>query len=488
MAFAPDIIKGVDALLNSERALLRVVSKAGKSKSKALLTFAAKENAATLPGKSGIVQYRVKPDITMPIRPDTMHLNNPEFPIKADLLKSKDELQLAELGNVSLRLSKQYKAAETAARNEIAEIFPGFEISLRPKSANSVYSKLERMIIKGNKTVKTDEEARQIIQDAIGGRVYLKDLTPKDVADTLNSIKIEGKPLTRAEKTLVQRLFNNEKLTQTELETAEILAKPIKSALAEKHSEPAFRHFMISGLKDALDRNITTLEKLKQSGIRKDLLQELKSNPNIRPLRMTEINNYKGVNGISYFSDRQIREFEKLQLATGERFDIITCSEKIDLSKYGLAGLPKEAKDAIKSTGYTTGQINVTLKDGTLAEIQVRGSGSFGDYQHIEYDALQEKNTLGKVFTSFRNAMKKLTKQELDEYNSTYISKNFDYYRNPELGIKSSKPTLPSKFDPILSDENMKRLYKLDEIEQAQKMKTFVPHIEYEAQSKTFVI
>ncbi len=165
-----------------------------------------------------------------------------------------------------------------------------------------------------------------------------------------------------------------------------------------------FRRFILGGLRDALDRNVTTIEKLEQAGISKDLIKELQTNPKIKPVRMTEINNYKGIDGVSYFSDRQIRQFERLQMATGERFDIITCSENIDLAKYGLEGLSKNAQDAIKPSGYTTAQVNVTLKDGSFAEIQIRGSGPFGEYEHLKYDSVLDKNTLGEIFQPYKKS------------------------------------------------------------------------------------
>lgn len=439
---------------------------------KALLGFKKSTNE--------IAQYRIKPDITMPVRPETMNAKNPTITITGNALKTENELQLAELGNVSLRLAQKYKNAEASATKEIKEIFEGFEVSVRSKGANSVFSKLKKMAIKGNKTIKTDEDARQIIQDAIGGRIHLKDLTAKDVADTINTIKIDGKALTSSEKELVHKLFNNEKLTEVERITAEKLAKPIKFALAEKHSEPAFRKFMLSGIKDALNRKVTTFEELEQAGIRKDILQELKTNPNIKPLQLTEINNYKGINGIAYFSDNQIRQFERLQLATGEKMDIITCSENIDLAKYGLEGLSKSAKEAIKPSGYTTGQINVKLSDGTLAEIQVRGSGQFGEYEHFKYDSTQGKNTLSKVLDIYKAAVKKLKGDDAKEYDN-YISKFYDYYRAPELGLQMPRPKLAKQFDSVLSEESMKELYYLDKAYQAEQMKNFVPHIEYAA-------
>lgn len=482
MGLSVTFIKNV---ISSSKKLIYAPAKFNKPTKEAILSFKTNpKQTAILTNANGVVNYRIKPDITIPIRPETLKNTKPSTAIKWDLLEAKDQKQLGELGNVSMRLAEKYKNAETRATAEIKEIFgDGFEnISIRAKGANSVFSKLERMGKKGKLTYKTDEDAQKVIQDAIGGRIILKDLTGKDVAETINNVKINGKALTIEEKNLVNKLLKNENLNATEKVKAEELAKPVKLALAERHSEPAFRKFMLSGLKDALNRKVTTFEKLEKAGIRKDLLEELKTNPNIKPLHMTEVNNYKGMNGISYFSDNQIQQFERLQLATGEKIDMITCSESIDLAKYGLENLPKSAKDAIKPSGYTTGQINVKLSDGTLAEIQVRGTGPFGEYEHFNYDAKQGKNTLSKVLDGYKKAVQNLLKNKSDakEYDE-YISKFYDYYRNPELGIKSNRPKLAEKFDKILSEENMQELYKLDKAEQARKMENFKPHIEYAA-------
>lgn len=475
-------VKLIKSAISSGKQLIQYPTKYSKQTKEAILTLKKNSQQASMLRKSkGIASYRVKPDITIPIRIKTLKNSSPATTIKWDLLAAKDEIQLAELGNVSMRLADKYKLAEVNAIKEIHQVFgKDFEaISIRAKGANSVFSKLERMSKKGKLNFKTDEEAEKVIQDAIGGRIILKDLTSKDVAETINNVKIDGKLLTAREKELVNKLLKNEPIETSEKLLAETLAKPVKLALAERHSEPAFRKFMLSGLKDALNRKVTTFEKLEQSGIRKDLLEELKTNPNIKPLRMTEVNNYKGINGIAYFSDNQISQFERLQLATGEKIDMITCSESIDLAKYGIENLPKSAKDAIKPSGYTTGQINVKLSDGTLAEIQVRGSGPFGEYEHFRYDAIQGKNTLSKILDGYKQAVQSLAKNEKDakEYDD-YISKFYDYYRKPELGIATDRPKLAEKFDKILSEENMQRLYKLDKKEEELKMKTFKPHFE----------
>src|SRR5574344_695997 len=134
----------------------------------------------------------------------------------------------------------------------------------------------------------------------------------------------------------------------------------------------------------------------------------------------------------------------------------------------------------------TTAQVNMILSDGNLAEIQIRGEGPFGEYEHLAYDSKKGKNTLGEVFQGYKKEVQGLKDKEYDRYNDNYISPCYDYYRDAELGIISTKPKLPSEFNPILSEENMQRLHLANEKDQAEKMKTFVPHIEY-SKTKTFL-
>lgn len=481
MASTDRLISSIMSALRSRAVSKSATVPIAGAKTKTFLTFGKAEakNIST----SGIRQYRIKPDITFPVNTETLHLSNPVLEISG---KTLDNLQAAELGNVSLRLARRYQKSLPEAEKHIKAVFEGFDVSVRAKGANSVYSKLERNIIKKGKKVTTDKDASEIIQDAIGGRIQLANLTKQDVLETINTIKIDGKALTAQEKSLVQRLFNNEALTKKELEIANKLAHPVKCALAERQSEPVVRKFLLAGMKDALDRNVTTLEKLEQSGISKDLIHELRTNPNIKPMKIGDVENYKGADGIAYFSDRQIRQFERLQLATGEKHDIISCSENIDLSKYGLEGLSPSAKDAIKQSGYTTGQINVTLPDRTYAEIQIRGSGMFGEYEHLKYDAGLSKNTLGSVFNEYVDKVQALTKLEKPLYDK-YAGDVYNYYRNTELGIVSKKPQLPQGFSEKLSEDNMRRLYELNKVQEAEKMKTFVPHIE-NANGSEFIV
>lgn len=487
MNLIPKIYQGVKGAKSFIRSGFMKKKPPVAAPNEAMLRFKGIEQAVGDFGHMNLAQFRVKPDITIPVNTKTLHLSNPAIELRPELLKCGNVFQCSELGNVATRLAKQYETAFPAAEKEIKEVFEGFNVSVRAKGANSVYSKLERVIIKSGKPVKTDEQARHIILDAIGGRIQLPDLTQKDVIRTLQNIKIDGKGLSNREQRAVLRLFRGQKLSQKELAIANKYAKPVKLALAEQQSEPVVRRFLLAGLKDALDRKVTTIEKLEKSGIRKDLIAELKSNPNIKPMKMTEINNYKGPDGIAYFSDRQIREFEKFQLATGQKIDIITCSENIDLAKYGIENLSKSAQDAIKKSGYTTGQINVVLKDGTFAEIQVRGTGPFGEYEHIKYDSVLGKNTLGEIYQPYSKEVQAVGKANQMPFYDSYVSGTYDYYRNRELMVRTPKPQLPKDFNPILSEESMRNLHELDKLDQAEKMKTFIPHIE-DKTGKTFLV
>ena len=219
------------------------------------------------------------------------------------------------------------------------------------------------------------------------------------------------------------------------------------------------------------------MDKADENGFDDEFLKHL-NDPEIKPLQLTRICNYKGLDGIPYYSDAQMMKIEKLSLATGENITIQHCSSEIDLVKYGTKNLNKSEKSAIKGSGYVTTQMNVTLPDGTLAEVQFRGSNLFAEYEHIAYDSRQLKNTLGKTFDEYKKAIKSLSDDDYKVYN-TYLRKCYNYYRNKELGIIAGpKPILPEKFSKILSQESMENLYKLNHEKTQVAMQTFKPHLE----------
>ena len=423
--------------------------------------------------------FRIKPEITMPVKPSTLKNTGLTKIINADTLKSTD-IQ-GELGNVAIRqadnLRKKTKYAKKLADDIFGDISEVKTSSVRTKDANSIYSKYEKNIQDG-KVVTCEEDAHKFITDAVGMRFQLKNLTIDDAMQAVKHAEIGGKKLTTSEQRLVRRLFRNDPtLTTSEIEKAEELAKPVKMLLAEKQSQPLFDRMLLCNIKSALERKVTTIDKLKKCGFSEEFLAKL-NDPQIKPLQLTRICNYKGLDGIPYYSDNQMMKIENLMLATGEDITIQHCSSAINLSKYNLTELTKNQKSAIKASGYTTTQMNVTLPDGTLAEVQFRGSNLFAEYEHIAYDSRQAKNTLGKTFDGYKDAIKSLKDSQFKEYNA-YLRRCYNYYRNKELGIAvGAKPKLPEGFPKILSQESMENLYRLNHENTKLAMQTFTPHLE----------
>ncbi len=424
--------------------------------------------------------FRIKPEIIMPVKTATLKNKGLTHIIDADALKAVDVQ--GELGNVAIRhadhLKKKTKYAKQLADDIFGDISEVKTHSVRTKDANSIYSKYEKNITDG-KIVTCEEDAHKFITDAVGMRFQLKDLT---LDDAMQAIKKATKPnmqkLTTSEQRLVRRLFRNDPtLTASEIEKAEELAKPVKMYLAEQQTKPLFDRMLLCNIKSALQRKVTTIEKLKKCGFDDEFLKQL-DNPQIKPLRITRICNYKGLDGIPYYSDNQMMKIENYMLATGEDITVQHCPSAINLKKYNFNDLTKNQKSAIKDSGYTTTQMNVTLPDGTLAEVQFRGSNLFAEYEHIAYDSRQGKNTLGKTFGAYKDAIKSLKENQYNEYNA-YLRKCYNYYRNKELGIVvGAKPKLPSGFPKILSQESMESLYRLNHENTQLAMQTFVPHLE----------
>ena len=430
--------------------------------------------------KSKAAVFRIKPEIVMPVEVSTLGKKGLAKIIDKEALKAVDVQ--GELGNIAIRqadhLKKKIKYAKKLANDIFGDISEVKTHSVRTKDANSIYSKYEKNINDG-KIVKCEEDAHEFITDAVGMRFQMKDLTIDDAMQAVKKATINGKNLTTSEQRLVKRLFRNDPtLTASEIEKADELAKPVKMLLAEQQTNPVFERMLLCNIKSALERKITTIEKLKKCGFDDEFLKHL-DDPQIIPLRLTRrISNYKGLDGIPYYSDNQMMKLENYILATGDNVKIQHCLSEINLNKYNLDELTKSQKSAIKDSGYVTTQMNVILPDGTLAEAQFRGSNLFAEYEHIAYDSRQAKNTLGEVFNEYQDAIKSLKESQYEEYN-TYLRKCYNYYRNKELGIMvGAKPKLPEGFPKILSQESMENLYKQNHEVTQNAMQTFRPHLE----------
>lgn len=420
------------------------------------------------------IEYQIKPDITMPISPSTLKRTKPVIRIRKNVVTGViDDAAKAEMGNVSVRLAKTFKGKLRAAEKEIKAVFKGFDVEVRAKGANSVYSKLEKNVLKEGKVIRSDTGASKLIGDAIGGRITMPNLTFMDITDTLRTIKIGSRSLSIREQNILSRYFRGEKLKPDELKIAQEYARPVKLALAERQSNPVVRQITLSSLKGAIEDGTTTIAKLEKNPmISPDIIQELKTNSNITPLRITELENYSGIDGIPYFTDRQIIQIRDVQMAAGRSIEIKSIPE----AKRSSKSLTPLEEQALKKSGYTTAQFNAVLKDGSLAEIQVRGKAPFAEVEHIAYDSTQEKNTLSHIFDEYKSKVKDLKPEDVKAY-CRYRSECYNYYRNMELGIVSPKPELPANLDKILSEESMISLHAVDAAQEAAKMENFVPHI-----------
>jgi hypothetical protein len=401
-------------------------------------------------------QLKLSSEFGVPINPLTLNKTKPSMTITKDLLENNKEAQ-GELGNMALRLSEKYQKSLNKAQEEMSKVFTDFKVSARAKGANSVYSKLERNITKKGVNISTDAQAMKCIEDGIGGRIQMPSLKEADVNEVLHTMKFNGKTFTEDEINIIKKSFSGGNLTAEEAKFANSCQRNVRLALAERQSAPVVKQMMTSAWKHALDKKLVTIEELEKRGISSDIIKELKSGKEIQPLRIKEINNYSGKDGIPYFSDAQIFQIQEYQAITKEPIDIISVPE---LKRSYPESLLKNEQKAIKASGYTTAQFNTVLDDGTVAEIQIRGSESFAEYQHPAYDALQEKHTLSSTFNDYIKKVKAMSKDEYKEYDK-YFNKCFNRERDIELGLGyREKPKLPDGFDEILNQDSMKNLHE----------------------------
>ena len=445
----------------------------GKAAQKTVLSFAKTAEADF----TKVVRYRVSPDITVPVRPAKFHATKPSFAIDSKAL-AENPLAEGELGNMAIRINEQAVKDEPAFRKYLEEMFPGLTIETRAKGVSSNYSKLKKVINKQGKILKSDKDGLKIITDSIAGRVHPKDFTRKDLIRALRDVEIDGKPLSRKEKRFVLRALNGDKsLSPTQQKISNKLMRPVLLKVAEKQSEPVFNTIMLGMMKDALNRNVTTIDKLAKEGVSPKLLAELEKNPAIKPIKVTRFCNYRGPDGIPVFSDRQIREIEKMQLATGEKFSITTCASEKDLVKYNIDNLTDVEASAIKQYGYTRAQMNIELPDGRITELQV-GKGDFYRLEHDAiYNCMQGKNTINDIFKPYQKRLLSLDERDALRYQR-YSQNCHNDDRISQLGGKAKVRNIPNGLPKSLSRKNMEILCDSDDAIQKAKLDGFRPHLE----------
>lgn len=419
-------------------------------------------------------------ELSIPIRPSTMKAKRPPFVLNKANFET-DAVAQAETGNMAMRISRYNSEHIGEFKQYLERMFPGYKVEVRPKSPVSTYSKLRKGLVKQGKEFKTDKDGFKLVTDGMAGRIAPRRLTQKDVVHVLNTIQIDGKPLTRREKRFVVRLLKDDKsLSKMQHKAAQKYARPVMLRLAEVQSQPIVDNISLGMLKSMLERKIVTIEQLAQKGINPKYLQELKTNPNIEPLRVPRLCNYRGPEGLPVFSDRQIRQFEQINsmLPPKEKFTITSCPTEKDLAKYG-SNLTKDESEAIKEFGYTAAKINIIYKNGMTTELQIGRDGFYNIEHDIIYDGMQGKKTVTPFLQPFQAELKSLGAKEAKYKSYTCDCYNAD--RRSELAIAPAQKKLPKGISKKLSREYMEHAYEQNQRNIKQQAQGFTPYIEYVA-------
>ena len=196
-------------------------------------------------------------------------------------------------------------------------------------------------------------------------------------------------------------------------------------------------------------------------------------------IRITELHNYAGRDGIAYFSDIQTDRLKSAyETWYNKMFEIAqkspeTSNYKI-IEKDGLTCLqdckgyvfePKmliesvsNSKDAIKDTGYTAAQMNIITKDGVQEELQYRGTGTdkLAELEHVPYDIKKNKDSVQRPEYDFLRSIfgKYKNDDDFDKLYNQYLSDTYKTTRRAELGFFGTVPDISDYLgDKLTPDE-----------------------------------
>lgn len=223
-----------------------------------------------------------------------------------------------------------------------------------------------------------------------------------------------------------------------------IKQEKINELLAERKKITTDAEYAKSKVEDLLGARLI-LDDVSPKNINK-LVSELSELIENGDIKLTEIENYRGVNkkykgeNQFYFSPSQV---EKLRKISGT----------------------VEVRNASKPIGYTAVQMKVQPRGGKIIELQIRGKhvDEFADIEHIPYDLRQGKdiskgnNKIGILLTKVQKAIRNLNEKQYAKYQE-YIYNNYVYAQAKELGKQAKEPILPEGIDSILSVENLRIL------------------------------
>ncbi|MBR1976773.1 hypothetical protein IKA15_00665 [bacterium] len=346
-----------------------------------------------------------------------------------------------DLSVLAKKLSDEFEANKNISKNDYGTFINSENgitlkdsntklFGTRPKGESSVLAKLKSKYEAGKLTlVGSDEQiyikAKKAIGDAYGARLQLPSLSSDELASSLQKFGYTSSGASDEFMVVIQKVSKGEPLAYSELGYLKVL-----DDLKEKQNKPIF---------DALCTEI-------ENG-----------------LEITELNNY-GNKISSYFTDSQVQQIrdiyynkrgknlttvtlnadnfrtqqynkalDELQILAMQNGEDITSITSDDIAKY----IDVSSKGAVKGSGYTSAQMNITQGDDMFSEFQIRGIeiNKFGDVEHIPYDIRQGKITAKNVeYADIYNLFIDMSDTSFDYYN-TYLSKVYEYLRLKELGI-----------------------------------------------------
>ncbi len=214
----------------------------------------------------------------------------------------------------------------------------------------------------------------------------------------------------------------------------QLRTKSIRSIVSKLKRKSTNEELSPDLVKDGLGIRFITSGRTNTNQIVNELTRLIKSGE----IEILEIENYHGVGVIPYLNQNQVNTLVQNQ-------------KRKSINPKVLKG-----EDLHKDSGYTTTQLNVRFRDGTLAELQIRGNRvqEISELEHIAYDVRKGKDltNLEKIhkYKKYIREIKLLTNTQYDLYR-TYLQEFYAYARKLEEGIPAVVPKLPLGISRLLA-------------------------------------
>ncbi len=150
-------------------------------------------------------------------------------------------------------------------------------------------------------------------------------------------------------------------------------------------------------------------------------------------IKLSELNNYKGKDGLPYFTDQHVLQIQEAH----------AIAQKNGLVDTPLDVISGSHPKAVKNSGYTTTQMNATTRNGANIELQIRGPEiqKLGEIEHLVYDLRQGKsipanlpNEISEKMNTLSHTLKTLPKDAYDDYMG-YLTQAYRNARLRETGV-----------------------------------------------------